>query len=115
MFLLPVLLAVVAVCSAEDRSCIAVYGYSSCAYYQRASCWANHLKATKEFSVATIGGSRDEYQTHLARLKGEKEEKKVFFLIWGFFKKKKQILSVRLWFSKVSHDLTIPKGPPSVY
>jgi hypothetical protein len=68
MMFVAVVLVFLSFACGEDRSCIAVYGYSSCAYFQRASCWSNYLK-TKDFSVANIGGTRDEYQAHLARLK----------------------------------------------
>ena len=69
--LLLVVASLLGLSSAADNGCIAIYGYSSCAYFQRAKCWGDALaKNPDKWTVATIGGTRDEYQAHLARLKG---------------------------------------------
>merc|ERR1711974_22899 len=54
---------------ALDAQCIAIYGYSSCAYFRRAECWGKALPKDK-YTVAVVGGTRAEYHEHLKRLKG---------------------------------------------
>ena len=67
------LLALAALCGASQPECISVYGYSSCAYFQRAKCWADALDHAA-FTVTLEGGSRDTYQSKLAKLKDEHDE-----------------------------------------
>lgn len=50
------------------KECVSIYGYSSCAYFQRAQCWGNALPQDK-WSVTSTGGSRDDYQNNLKTLK----------------------------------------------
>merc|ERR1712137_461874 len=70
MFLFSTVLLIALLGSADalDNSCIAIYGYSSCAYFKRAECWANSLPKP-EWSVAVGGGTRPEYHERLAKLK----------------------------------------------
>merc|ERR1712000_620551 len=69
MLLLLAALVSLAAAAAVDDSCIAIYGYSSCAYFKRAECHAKALPKSA-FSVSVVGGSRPEYHEHLKRLKG---------------------------------------------
>jgi hypothetical protein len=66
-------LALVALCQATSRECVQVYGYSSCAYFQRAKCWADALDAS-HFTATVQGGDRDQYQDKLRKLKDEHDE-----------------------------------------
>jgi hypothetical protein len=66
--LLLVVIMLSAVAVQGGKECIAIYGYSSCAFFKRAECWGKSLDA-KEYQVEVVGGTRPEYQDHLTRLK----------------------------------------------
>ncbi len=70
MLLVALAVALLVSVANADAECIDVYGYSSCAYFQRAKCWVDGLDASK-YTVQSHGGTRDEYQGTLTRLKNQ--------------------------------------------